>query len=183
MLVRSVMGIVEGGGAAVGRRWLEKIRTATNLRSLNALADEELLSINAEVLKKLGRWFELAADKNELGAFFVMVGKEYCALGIPVSELTWSLLLGRKACVEYLVENIELEGAHRIYALMAEADRVADFFMLAAYYLTKGYLEQTVLNMRRGESLSEGAIQKYFKDDFFFKGETPREDGGRGEGR
>ncbi len=169
MLVRSLDAIIAGAAPGLGRRWTKKIKEAVNLKAFGALPEEELVSIHDEVMAKLSRWFVNEADKNEIGAFFVMMGKEYCALGVPISELTWALLLDRKAVTEFLVENDDLEGAHRIYALMEAADRVSDFFMLGAYYITRGYLEETFLRMRKGEKLSDTAMQKYFKDDFFFK--------------
>jgi hypothetical protein len=169
MLLRSLEAIISGATPEIGEHWLSKLRAAENLKSFRALSDAELRSIHEEILRKLARWFEKEADKNEIGAFFVMVGKEYCALGIPVSELTMALTQDRKAVVEYLVSNEDLEGAHRIYALMDAADQVADFFMLGSYYLTKGYLEETFLRLRRGEKMSNEVLGKYFKDDFFFK--------------
>jgi hypothetical protein len=169
MLLRSLEALISGTAPEIGERWLSKLRAAENLKSLGALSDSELLSLHAEFINKLGRWFEKEADKNEIGAFFVMVGKEYCALGVPVSELTMALSQARKAVVEYLVAEEDLEGAHRIYALMDAADQVADFFMLGSYYLTKGYLEETFVRLRKGEKMSNEVLGKYFKDDFFFK--------------
>lgn len=169
MLLRSIDAIIAGSCPEIGDNWLKKIRAAPNLKSFRALSDAELRSLNDEILRKLARWFEKEADKNELGGFFVMVGKEYCALGISVSELTMALSQARKAVVEYLVANEDLEGAHRIYALMDSADQVADFFMLGSYYLTKGFLEETFLRMRHGERMTDEVLSKYFKDDFFFK--------------
>jgi hypothetical protein len=169
MLLRSLEAILAGTAPEIGERWLSKIRASENLRGFRDIADAELLSLHQEVVVKLGRWFEKEADKNEIGAFFVMVGKEYCAMGIPVSELTMALSQDRRAVVEYLVAEEDLEGAHRIYALMDAADQVADFFMLGSYYLTKGFLEETFLRMRRGENISREVLSKYLKDDFFFK--------------
>ncbi len=169
MLLKSLEDILAGTAPEVGKRWLSKIRAARNTRALGLIKDEELLSIHEEAMRKLGRWFDQSADKNEIGGFFVMVGKEYCAMGIPVSELTFALNLDRKAVTEYLIESEELEGAHRMYALMDAVDRVADFYMLSAYYMTKGYLEETFVRMKKGEKLPDQALTKYFKDDFFFK--------------
>jgi hypothetical protein len=169
MLLRSLDALIEGTTPAIGERWLQKIKEAKNLKAFTAFSESELHSLHEEIMRKLARWFEKSADKNEIGAFFVMVGKEYCALGVPVSELTWALSLDRKAVTEYLLEEEDLEGAHRIYALMDASDKVADFFMLGAYYLTKGYLEETFIRLRRGEKMSEEVLTKYFKDDFFFK--------------
>ncbi|HET7839510.1 MAG TPA: hypothetical protein VFL04_07090 [Rectinemataceae bacterium] len=169
MLLKSLEEILSGTAHDVGERWLAKVRAVGNTRALNEIGDGELLSVHEEVMRKLARWFELEADKNEIGAFFVMVGKEYCALGVPISELTFALNLDRKAVTEYLTEGEELEGAHRIYALMEAVDKVAEFYMLSAYYMTKGYLEETFVRLRKCEGLPDEALTKYFKDDFFFK--------------
>jgi len=169
MLLRSIDAIIAGSSPEIADNWLGKIHSAPNLKSFRSLSDAELRSLCDEIVRKLARWFEKEADKNEIGGFFVMVGKEYCALGISVSELTMALSQARKAVVEYLLANEDLEGAHRIYALMDSADQVADFFMLGSYYLTKGFLEETFLRMRHGEKMTDEVLSKYLKDDFFFK--------------
>jgi hypothetical protein len=169
MLLKSLDDILVGAAPGVGRRWLAKLRKAENVAGINGLEDAELLSVHGEIVRKLGRWFDKSADKNEIGAFFVMMGKEYCAQGIPLSELTFSLNLDRKAVTEHIVEAEELEGAHRIYALMEVLDQVADFFFLGSYYLTKGFLEDTFCHMRNDQCLDDETLNKYFPDDFFFK--------------
>jgi hypothetical protein len=169
MLLKSLDDILVGAAPGVGRRWLAKVRKAENVSALNAIEDAELLSVHEEIVRKLGRWFDKSADKNEIGAFFVMMGKEYCAQSIPLSELTFALNLDRKAVNEHIVEAEDLEGAHRIYALMEVADQVGDFFFLGSYYLTKGYLEATFMRMRCEQSLDDDTLNSYFPDDFFFK--------------
>ena len=169
MLLKSLDDILVGAAPGVGRRWLAKLRKAENVSEINRLEETELLSVHQEIVRKLGRWFDKSADKNEIGAFFVMMGKEYCAQGIPLSELTFSLNLDRKAVTEHIVENEELEGAHRIFALMEALDQVGDFFFLGSYYLTKGYLENTFVRMRKDQCLDDETLNMYFPDDFFFK--------------
>jgi hypothetical protein len=170
MLLKSLDDILVGAAPGVGRRWLAKLRKAENVSAFGGLEDRELLSIHEEIIRKLGRWFDKSADKNEIGAFFVMMGKEYCAQSIPLSELMFSLNLDRKAVTEHIVEGEELEGAHRIYALMEVLDEVGDFFFLGAYYLTKGYLEDTFIRMRKEQCLDDITLNRYLPDDFFFKG-------------
>ncbi len=169
MLLKSLDDILVGAAPGVGKRWLAKLRKAENLSELNALDGAELLSVHEEIVRKLGRWFDKSADKNEIGAFFVMMGKEYCALGVALSELTFALNLDRKAVTEHILEGEELEGAHRIYAIMEVLDQVGDFFFLGSYYLTKGYLEDTCKRLRAEQCLDDETINRYFPDDFFFK--------------
>ena len=170
MLLKSLDDIIVGAAPGVGRRWLAKLRKAENVSAINGVEDAELLSIHGEIIRKLGRWFDKSADKNEIGAFFVMFGKEYCAQSIPLSELMFALNLDRKAVTEHIIEVEELEGAHRIYALMEVLDEVGDFFFLGAYYLTKGYLEDTFMRLRKEQRLDDETLNKYLPDDFFFKG-------------
>jgi hypothetical protein len=169
MLLKSLDDILVGAAPGVGRRWLSKLRKAENTSAFGSLDEGELLSIHGEIIRKLGRWFDKSADKNEIGAFFVMMGKEYCAQSIPLSELTFALNLDRKAVTEHIVEGEDLEGAHRIYALMEVLDEVGDFFFLGAYYITKGYLEDTFMRLRNEQRIDDETLNKYLPDNFFFK--------------
>jgi hypothetical protein len=172
MLLKSLDDILAGGAdSSIGKRWLAKVREApaSNIKALNKVGDEELLSLHGTVMRKLARWMERSADKNELGAFFVMVAQEYCSEGVPLSELTWSMMLARKAVTEYIAEGAELEGAFQVYALMEAVNMVADFFFLGMHYMTKGYLEETFMRFRIGENIPVDILTKYFPDDFFFK--------------
>ena len=170
MLLKSLDDILVGAAPGVGRRWLAKIRKVENLAALNGVEDAELLSIHGEIIRKLGRWFDKSADKNEIGAFFVMMGKEYCAQSIPLSELMFALNLDRKAVTEHIVEGEELEGAHRIYALMEVLDEVGDFFFLGRLLphegLPRGHL---YARCRSEQCLDDETLNRYFPDDFFFK--------------
>jgi hypothetical protein len=169
MLLKSLDDIIVGAAPGVGRRWLAKLRKAENVSAFNGLGDGELLSIHEEIIRKLGRWFDKSADKNEIGAFFVMMGKEYCAHSVPLSELMFALNLDRKAVTEHIVESEELEGAYRIYALMEVLDEVGDFFFLGAYYTTKGFLEDTFMRLRNEQRLDGETVNKYLPDNFYFK--------------
>jgi hypothetical protein len=169
MMLKSLDDILIGAAPGVGQRWLAKLHKTGNVSAFAEVGDSELLSVHGEIVRKLGRWFDKSADKNEIGAFFVMMGKEYCAQSIPLSELTFALNLDRKAVTEHLVEAEDLEGAHRIYALMEVLDEVGDFFFLGAYYLTKGYLEDTFMRLRIEQRLDDETLNKYLPDNFFFK--------------
>jgi hypothetical protein len=172
MLLKSLDDILDGGADQnIGKRWLTKVRESprSNIKALNEVSEEELLSLHGTILRKLSRWMERSADKNELGAFFVMVAKEYCAQGVPLSELTWAIMLARKTVTEYIAEGAELEGAFQIYALMEAMNMVSDFYFLGMHYMTKGYLEETFMRFRLGENIPVEVLTKYFPDDFFFK--------------
>jgi len=170
MLLKSLDDILVGTDPGIGKRWVAAIKeSTTQIKVFDKLSEEELLSVHAEILRKLGRWLGRSADKNEIGAFFVTLAKEYCAQGVPLSELTFALMLDRKAVAEHIAGGVELEGAFQIYALMEAVNMTSDFFFLGMHYATKGFLEETFQRFRNGENIPVEILQKYFPDDFFFK--------------
>ncbi len=170
MLLKSLDDILAGTDPGIGKRWVAAIKEATaQIKVFGKLGEDELLSVHGEVIRKLGRWLDRSADKNELGAFFVTVAKEYCAQGVPLSELTFAMMLDRKAVSEHIAGGAELEGAFQVYALMEAVNMVSDFYFLGMHYMTKGFLEETFLRFRNGENVPVSVLQKYFPDDFFFK--------------
>jgi hypothetical protein len=171
-MLKSLDDILAGTAEGIGKRWLAKVREATgNIKDLNTVSDEELLSVHATLMRKLARWLERSADKNELGTFFVTVAQEYCAQGVPLSELTFAIMLDRKEVTEHIAEGTVLEGAFQIYSLMETVNMVDDFYFLGMHYMTKGFLEKTFMRFRVGENIPVDVLRKYFPDDFFFKRE------------
>jgi hypothetical protein len=48
---------------------------------------------------------------------------------------------------------------------------ISEFFLLGCFYLTKGFLEATYTHMNSNDNVSKELLNKYFRDDFFFKKE------------
>lgn len=169
MYGKGVMDVLLGTSEGIARRFIQKTRASPNLKAMNALTDEELATESRAISGKLARWFEKEADKNEIGAFFVGKGKLYSDKGLPLSELVFSLLLKRKAVSEELQEESLLDSSGELYTVVDITNQVADFFFLASYYMTKGYLEGTFLRMKGEGKANEETLRRFFKDDFFFK--------------
>ncbi|MEI6389086.1 MAG: hypothetical protein WCQ50_20965 [Spirochaetota bacterium] len=169
MLLRGIDSVLSHRSQEIGRRWLVQTRKAPNLTGLAIISDAEMMEFCTHLLAILGGWFRGEAGKPEIGAFFVGSGKDFCKKDVPISLLTRAFVHLRKLVTECLLEEENLEGTHRIYALMEAVDHHSDFFMLGIYYFTKGYLEETFIRISAGENLSKEVMGKYLKDDFFFK--------------
>jgi hypothetical protein len=89
--------------------------------------------------------------------------------GFPVSEVIYAVNLAQKIVIEYVMTEFAPETPVRMYQAMGVTTRIAEFFLLGCFYLTKGFLEATYTNMNKSESVSDEFLKKYFKDDFFFK--------------
>ncbi|MDR1899897.1 MAG: hypothetical protein LBQ55_07820, partial [Treponema sp.] len=77
--------------------------------------------------------------------------------------------LAQQIVIEYLMTDFVLESTVRMYQAMGVVTKVAEFFLLGSFYLTKGFLEATYTTMSGSDQVSEELLKKYFKDDFFFK--------------
>jgi hypothetical protein len=87
--------------------------------------------------------------------------------GFPISEVIYALNLDQKAVIEYLMTEFAPENPMRMYQSMGALTQVAEFCLLASFYIAKGFLEETYTSM--SGKVSEELLKEYFKDDFFFK--------------
>jgi hypothetical protein len=152
-----------------GRRWADKIRKAPHLRHYNSLGDGELVEADAPFYPLLARTLDRGLDRSVLGDFFVRLGRERMLAGFPVSEVIYAINLAQQVVIEYLMTDFVLDSTVRMYQAMGAMTKVAEFFILGSFYVTKGFLEATYTNMSRNEDVSEEFLKRYFKDDFFFK--------------
>jgi hypothetical protein len=152
----------------LAKQFVRKVRKATNLKKYNSMTDDAIIKINSKVYRTLGLWFEKEADKNQIGAFFVDVGKTRRKEGFPVSEVSYALYLSQRTVLEYLNEYLS-ESSIALYNAVTLSNQVADYFFLGSYYMMKGYLEDTFIALNRDEAMPVETLRKYFCDEFFFK--------------
>jgi hypothetical protein len=150
-------------------RWKDLIRKAPHLKHYNDLADPVLIETNTHFYPLLARSLERGLDRSVVGGFFVKLGKERMVGGFPVSEAIYAVNLSQKTVIEYLMTDFVLDDTLKMYQAMGVITKVAEFFLLASFYVTKGFLEETYANMNLNDNISEELLRKYFKDDFFFK--------------
>jgi hypothetical protein len=150
-------------------RWKGLIRKASQLRHYNDQEDEELIEANAAFYPLLARSLDRGIDRSLVGDFFVKLGKDRMQKACPISEAVFAVNLSQQVVIEYLMTDFVLDSTVRMYQAMGMVTRVAEFFLLGSFYLTKGFLEETWTSMNSSDKVSEEFLKKYFHDDFFFK--------------
>jgi hypothetical protein len=153
-------------------KWKDRIRKAGQLKQYAEMDDAALVEMETPVYPLLSRTLDRGLDRAVVGDFFVRLGKERMKAGFPMSELIYALNLSQQTVIEYIMTDFAVESSLRMYQAMGILNKVAEFFLLGAFYLTKGFLESTYTNMARSGSVSEEFVKQYFKDDFFFKKDT-----------
>jgi hypothetical protein len=150
-------------------RWKDRIRKAPHLKHYNELSDEALIDMNTSFYPLLARSLDRGLDRSLVGDFFVSLGKARMRKNFPISEVIYAVNLAQQVVIEYLMSDFVLDSSLRMYEAMGVVTKVAEYFLLGCFYLTKGFLEATYIYMHRDDAISEGLLKKYFRDDFFFK--------------
>jgi hypothetical protein len=151
-------------------KWKDLIRRAPQLKHYNSMDDNVLIEADMPFYPLLARSLDRGLDRSLIGDFFVKLGKERMKAGFPVSEVIYAINQVQKVVIEFLMTD-SLDNSMRMYQAMGALTRVAEFFLLGSFYLTKGFLEATYTSMSSNDKVSEEFLKKYFKDDFFFKKE------------
>jgi hypothetical protein len=152
-------------------RWKALIRKAPQLNHYSKMEDGALIDADAQVYPLLARTLDRGMDRAVLGDFFVRLGKKRMEESFPISEVIYAMNLAEQVVIGYLMTDFVLDNSARMYEAMGVVNRVAEFFLLGCFYLTKGFLEATYTTMNKNDAVSEEILKKYFKDDFFFKDE------------
>ncbi|MDR1586481.1 MAG: hypothetical protein LBS57_03375 [Treponema sp.] len=152
-------------------RWKGLIRKATQLKHYNSLKDEALMESNVGFYPLLARSLDRGIDRALIGDFFVKIGKDRMQRGYPISEVVFAVNLSQQVVIEYLMTDFAPDSTVKMYQAMGAVTRVAEFFLLGSFYLTKGFFEETWTSMSSSDKVSEEFLKKYFRDDFFFKKE------------
>jgi len=150
-------------------RWKSNIRRTPQLKHYNNMDDDSLLEINKPFYPLLAHTLDRGLDRSLVGGFFVKLGKERLTEGFPVSEVIFDFNLTQTVVIEYIMTEFAPDNPMRMYQSMGAVTRIAEFFLLGSFYVTKGFLEETYTSMKKQDKISEELLKKYFNDDFFFK--------------
>ena len=150
-------------------RWKNLIRKTPQLEHYNSMDDETLIEADKPFYPLLARALDRGLDRSLVGDFFVKLGKTRLREGFPVSEVIYAINLIHQVVIEYLMTEFAPENPMRMYQAMGAMTKIAEFFLLGGFYITKGFLEETYTRMSSHDEISDELLKKYFKDDFFFK--------------
>lgn len=153
----------------LAEKWKDKIRKSPQLKYYNSLDDIQLVEIDTAFYPLLARTLDRGLDKSLVGGFFVNIGKERMRKNFPISEVIYANSLVERTVIEYVMGDFVYDNPVKMYSAVGLISDISEFFILGCFYLTKGFLEETYVNMNKQNVLSEEMLKKYFRDDFFFK--------------
>jgi len=169
MIDRALIDTLSLESDSFALRWKNLIRKAPHLKHYQNIEDSELIETEQTCFHLLARTLDRGLDRSQIGDYFVKMGKDRMKNGFPISEIIYGISLMQKVVIEYLLHEFAPDNHMRMYQSLGALNKVAEFFLLGSFYMTKGFLEETYTSMSSHDEVSEELLKKYFKDDFFFK--------------
>lgn len=153
----------------ISELWVTKVRKSEQMPHCRDYSDDQLMEIDSLLYPQLYRWIKGDLSRVELGKSCVKMGKSRHRLGFALSEIMFGLSLSEQAVSEVVIDSSILDNTMDMYRAIEISSLIAEFYLAASFYITKGFLESVFTQMSEKEGLSEATLKKYFKDDFFFK--------------
>ena len=169
MIDRALIDVLNLEANEFAIRWKNLIRKAAHLKHYKKIDDSELIESEQPCYRLLSRTLDRGFDRSQIGDYFVKMGKDRMRNGFPISEIIYGVSLAQKVVIEHLLHEFAPDNHMRMYQSLGALNKVAEFFLLGSFYITKGFLEETYTSMSIHDKVSEELLKKYFRDDFFFK--------------
>lgn len=106
--------------------------------SYHHFSTSELHDRAYDVYHNLGKWLTRGSE-GEIEASYTELGRRRCEEGIPLSEVTFALLLIQDHLLHYVSRSGLSDSALDLYQEMDLIRVVAQFFDRAIYYTVRGY--------------------------------------------
>jgi hypothetical protein len=143
LLSDSLISFVSGHAAFVARLWLADVRSSHSTIRYMILDADSLLEECTTGLQLLGRWLEGESTEDEMRSFYRDLGARRRSQGIESFEMLSAVLLLKKHIWTYARSQGVWESPVDAYRVMELQSRFAVFFDRAAYYLVRGFAENT----------------------------------------
>ena len=162
MAVNKVVTFIEGNIAKFAKAFAKEVHKSKYLNRYKGFTEEELISRNEKVFKKLTEFLEDKLPGKEVGRFFVKIGKERYKEGFPLCEVIYALYLTKNIFWKKIREEGFFSSALDVYVAMETLKSIYDFFDVGAIYIIRGYEEEMYQELGQTGKLSEDDLKKVF---------------------
>ncbi len=162
MTKENILLLLDKNKEQLAERWLKQIKDSKFSFTYRKMADEELKARCYDVYLKLMRWLEGDVALSELGAFYVDLGKRRYLENFPLPEVHYGLHLEKKLLWYSLLEEGFFQGTLEVYQALNTLIKVFNFFDLAAFYITRGYLEEMYIKMGNCPEIGREMVNRFF---------------------
>jgi len=144
MLSDKFTTLVEEHADELEKRWARMLKEHAATQSYHRIDDRELEDNIREVYRNLGMYMDNEHDAETLAHFLMDIGARRKSQGIPLSDLTYAIILARQNLWEYIMERGLFTSALEWHQVSEFWQRVMNFFDKNVYFVVVGYEEGEV---------------------------------------
>jgi hypothetical protein len=122
------------------------VHSSPLLTEFRRVPSEELQRRVYEIYRHLGEWL-INKSHKDIEQRYVEIGARRAAQGVPLSQVSWTIVLTKENLWEYLKKETVLERPTEVFAELEMLQLLDQFFDRAIYYAAVGY-EQYVTGTR-----------------------------------
>ena len=138
MLAYRLVRLIETHSDALAASLLERVRSSELTRSYRQVPPEELKQRVYEIYRHLGDWL-LGKSVSDIEQRYEEIGTRRAHQGVPISELTWTIILTKENLWEFLKKESLMERPVEVFGELEMLQLLDQFFDRAIYFASIGY--------------------------------------------
>jgi hypothetical protein len=138
MLAYRLVRLIETHSDGLASSLLERVRSSALLPDYSRVPGEELKLRVYEIYRHLGEWL-MSKSHTDIEVRYVEIGARRAAQGVPLSQLSWTILLTKENLWEYLKKEAVMERPTEVFGELEMLQLLDQFFDRAIYYAALGY--------------------------------------------
>jgi hypothetical protein len=171
MISKKFMDAIVNRTENLAKTWCAEVRKSDYMKTYQKLSDERLAKVNKIFFDHLAQWITKGLSRQEIGNYFVELGKERYHEKFPLSEIHYAVYLAKRVVRNMVIAESLLDSAMEVYQVMELGNMVSSFFDTGNFYITRGYLGAMHDELVRSKKFTEEELAQYFPDGSFFKEE------------
>jgi hypothetical protein len=121
---------------------VERLYRSERTKAFRTIPRGDLRSYTHNLFSNLTEWLVNKSDE-EISADFISAGGRRHEQGVPMSELTWALLLSKDHLWRFLQSEHVVDGALQLFGTLEFLRQLDFFFERAIYYASIGHEQVT----------------------------------------
>jgi len=138
MLTYKLVRLIETHSETLAVGLLAKVRNSIRLGAYDKVPPEELQQRVYEIDRHLGEWL-LGRRESDLERRYVEIGARRAAQGVPLSQLTWAIILTKENLWDFLKGKAATERPAEVFGRLELLELMEQFFDRAIHYAAAGY--------------------------------------------
>ena len=138
MLAYRLVRLIETHSDVLAASLLKKVQDSPITKAYIDIPQEELKQRVSEIYRHLGEWL-LGRSEVEVETRYLEIGARRAHQGVPLSQLTWAIILTKENLWDFVKEEMPPERALEIFGELELLRLLERFFDRAIYSAGVGY--------------------------------------------